>query len=130
MDRFNSRKTFPAGSTIFSEGDFGRSAYLVEQGRVEIYRGNGAGRCSLDTLGPSELFGEMALVDKGKRSATAAALEDTVCLVLSEADLDQALDRADPFLRNLCLVLSKRLRASNNKISPLTREIADALAAA
>lgn len=130
MDRSHSRKTFPAGSTIFSEGDYGRSAYLVEQGRVEIYRGRGAARCALDTLGPNELFGEMALVDKGKRSATATALEDTVCVVLSEDDLDRALDRADPFLRNLCLVLSKRLRSSNEKIAPSTGEIAGALAAA
>lgn len=129
MDRFQSRKTFPAGATIFSEGDYGRSAYLVERGQVAIYRGRGTGRCALDTLGPNALFGEMALVDKGQRSATATAVEDTVCLVLSEEDLERALERADPFLRTLCLVLSKRLRSSNDRIDPTRGEIAHTLAA-
>lgn len=111
-----SRKTFSAGAPIFREGDHGRTAYLIEAGRVELFIGDGADRRDLGVLGPSELFGEMALVDKGRRSASARALEDTVCVVLQEQDLDRALERADPFLRNLALVLSRRLRESNRKI--------------
>ena len=114
--RVMNRKTFPAGSQIFREGDHGRTAYLVERGQVQLYIGDGGARCELGVLGPSELFGEMALVDKGRRSASARAVEDTVCYVLQEQDLDKALERADPFLRNLALVLSKRLRNSNGKL--------------
>lgn len=114
--RFFSRKIFNAGETIFRQGDRGSSAYLVEAGQVDLYLGEGDARCDLESVGPNGLFGELALVDKRERSATAVAAVDTTCLVLNEDDLDRVLDRADPFLRNMMQVLSARLRANNDRV--------------
>lgn len=116
QDRIWSRKRFSAGETIFRQGEHGTAAYLIEDGRVDLFLGEGAARCDLDTVGPNGLFGELALIDKGERSATAVAAEDTTCLVLREADLDRVIEKADPFLRNMMDVLSARLRANNEKV--------------
>ncbi|MEM6492718.1 MAG: cyclic nucleotide-binding domain-containing protein [Pseudomonadota bacterium] len=112
--RVFSRKTFNAGETIFRQGERASTAYLVEAGQVDLYLGEGAARCDLESVGPNGLFGELALVDKGERSATAVAAEETTCLVLHEADLDRVMEKVDPFLRNMMQVLSARLRANNN----------------
>lgn len=116
QNRIWSRKRFAAGETIFRQGEQGTSAYLIEDGRVELYLGQGETRCDLEPVGPNGLFGELALIDKGERSATAVAAEDTICLVLREADLDRVIEKADPFLRNMMDVLSARLRANNDKV--------------
>lgn len=116
LNRVWSRKTFPAGEIIFRQGERGTTAYLVEEGQVDLYLGEGSSRCDLDSVGPNGLFGELALVDKGERSATAVAVADTTCLLLNEADLDRVLEKADPFLRNMMDVLSARLRANNAKV--------------
>ena len=112
-DRIWSRKSFPKGTVIFRQGDAASTAYLIEEGEVELFVGDNDDRYVLDTLGPNGLFGELALIDKGLRSATAVAKSELTCLILHEQDLDRVLDRADPFLLKLMRVLSKRVRSTN-----------------
>ena len=70
----------PAGTVIFEEGSEGEEMYGVIEGKVELRLANG----NSIALGPEETFGEMALVDRSPRSATAVAVEDTKLAVIDK----------------------------------------------
>jgi CRP-like cAMP-binding protein len=70
-------RTFQAGEMIFSEFEPGDTFYLIQSGRVELVKIIGDIEKTLDILQPSEMFGEMAILENSPRSATAIAL-DTV----------------------------------------------------
>ncbi len=86
-------QTFKAGSVIVQEGTEGECLYIVAKGNLEIFvKGQ-----SLTHKVPGEFIGEVALLQKGKRTASAVAREDTVLLSLSRSDLDEAFKK-DPNL--------------------------------
>src|SRR5258708_1769747 len=73
---------------IFAYGDAGDSLYIVRKGRVRIFMEDARGqRIILAENGPSELFGEISLLDGGPRTASAEAAENTVLLMLNRDDL-------------------------------------------
>ncbi|MCG8548199.1 MAG: cyclic nucleotide-binding domain-containing protein, partial [Alphaproteobacteria bacterium] len=106
------RQIFPAGAQIFSEGDDGRFAYVIEGGQVEISTFNNGRRVVIARLENGELLGEMALVDDTPRSATAVAVEDTQVVVIDRASLQQYIDSADELVQLLLRVTLERLRAT------------------
>jgi CheY-like chemotaxis protein len=88
-----SRRRFKAGEVIFNEGDAGFEAYVIESGRVTIFKQVEGQKVALGELGPSGVFGEMALIDDEPRMASAEAAAETVCLVLPKATLKAQLNR-------------------------------------
>jgi EAL domain-containing protein (putative c-di-GMP-specific phosphodiesterase class I) len=107
------RLTFPAGSYVFRQGDIDDRAYIIESGAIEISTRQGV----LAVLPASEIFGEMALLDQGERSATAKALEDTSLIVVERQQIQSKVDRADPVLRFLLSLLLNRLRSTHRALS-------------
>jgi len=107
---------FPAGELIFSEGDSGDCAYLVEHGRVSISIGRGPEKRLIATRGPGEIFGEMAIIDGSPRSANATALEATRLRRVTRERLSRRVEKADPVLRMVLDVLLVRLRAALSDI--------------
>jgi hypothetical protein len=86
--------TFPAGALIAREGVREQSAYLVQQGRCEIYRGEDAARRTLREVGPGEVFGEIALFTEAPRTANIRALTDVRLLVVTPPLVERELERA------------------------------------
>ena len=77
-----------AGATLFNAGEPGESLYVVRTGEVELYIKDTAGqKIVLTVAGAGEIFGELALLDRGARTATAIALVDTELLELDREDL-------------------------------------------
>lgn len=77
-----------AQETLFRAGEPGESLYLVRSGEVELFiRDNVGQKITLDTAGPGDFFGEIALLDSGPRTATAVALQDTDLIELDRDDL-------------------------------------------
>src|SRR4051812_2825291 len=77
-----------AGQTLFQTGDPGESLFVVHSGEIELYIKDTAGqKIVLNVAREGELFGELALLDSGPRSATAIALMDAGLLVLDRDDL-------------------------------------------
>jgi CRP/FNR family cyclic AMP-dependent transcriptional regulator len=105
------RKPFPAGHTIFAEGQPGRHAYLVQSGSVDIVKDGTDGPLVLGRIGAGGLFGEMALIDDAPRMASAIARENTVCIVISKAVMEKKLAAADPFVVGLLRILLGNLRS-------------------
>lgn len=104
------REKFPSGAKIFREGEPGTYAYLIERGKVEISAATKGTKVALNTLGPGDLFGEMALIDNHSRSATATALEDTEVIPLEKSTLEQKIGSSDPVLHLLLRVVLDRFR--------------------
>ncbi|MDW8479040.1 MAG: EAL domain-containing protein [Xanthomonadales bacterium] len=107
-----SERSLPAGALIFREGDPPDRAYLIAEGRVQILSERGPEPVVYDTLGPGEVFGEIAVLDAERRTATARALTD-VRLVPIECDqLLERLEQSDPILRQLIRKLLRRYRTT------------------
>ena len=77
-----------AGETLFHAGDPGDSLFIVREGQVELFIKDTVGqKIVLTTAGPGDMFGELAMLDSGPRTATALALSDCEVLVLDRDDL-------------------------------------------
>ncbi|KYG61187.1 EAL domain-containing protein [Bdellovibrio bacteriovorus] len=98
---------------IFSEGDAGDCAYIIEKGRVLIYLSKDKEDIPLTILGEGEIFGEMALIDNQNRSASVRALEDVRLAIVTKQQVLERVSTADKVVQLLMRVLLKRLRRKN-----------------
>lgn len=103
-------RKFKAGACIFSQGEDGDLAYIVESGVVKISATEKNASVTLGMLNPGQLFGEMALIDDAPRTATATAVEDTVLTIINREQLIERLNNAEPTLRMLIHVIIERYR--------------------
>ena len=116
--------TYTRGKTIFREGDPGKELFIVTRGRVSAYIGqSGGGDIRLVTFAPGTVFGELAILDAGPRSASVIADDDVICYVLSEEQFaalaGDAPAVAIKLLAGLGRELSGRLRRANRTIRQL-----------
>jgi CRP/FNR family cyclic AMP-dependent transcriptional regulator len=111
-------RSFPAGTRVFHEGDSSDACYIVKSGSFRVTREHSDGRAiTLATLGPGEIFGELAMLDGDKRSASAEALTDGELLALPAGDVRALLARHPEIALKLVAGLVRRLRAANVRIS-------------
>jgi len=104
------REAFPAGATIFREGQMAKTAYIVLRGEVQIVTVNAAGQeVALTTIKKGQFFGELALMSDSQRTATAKTNEGCEVLYIEQDKLKQKLRDADPFLRFWIQYLSQRV---------------------
>ena len=76
------------GHTLFQAGDPGDSLFIVREGQIELFIKDTAGqKIVLTTAEPGDMFGELAMLDHGSRTATALALTNCEVLVLDRDDL-------------------------------------------
>ena len=110
------RRTIEKNAILFEEGDSGDEAYLIAQGTVEIFRRAGNREESIAVLGRGEVIGEMSLIDRSPRMASARASQDTQLIVISQDDLSHrmaALEQTDKVLKLLMDTLVRRLRGQS-----------------
>ena len=110
-----------AGVTVFREGDFDSSLYVVETGRVAIdIAVPGRGRMTILTVGPGEVFGWSSLFLQRPKTASARTVEPTRALLLAADPLRELCD-TDPRLgylltRRILDVVSERLKATRMQL--------------
>jgi len=120
-------KSFPKDTLLIKEGTVGLGMFAITSGRVEIYKGEGENRNTLNVLDSGTIVGEMALVDEEYPSANVRALELTECLVISR-DSFHALLRQEPGAAMAVMsVLAERIRQSQGKIRELERKVSAAV---
>ena len=112
------RRTFPPGSNIFSEGEVGDCAYVIESGTIEISALRQGKKMLLAELREGELFGEMALIDGQVRSATATARDEATLVMIHRHQVREKITKADPLLNLFLQVILDRLRSANSFITP------------
>jgi CRP/FNR family transcriptional regulator len=111
-------RSFPAGDVIFREGDDSDTCYVVRSGRARAIREHIDGRqITLATFGPGDIFGELAMFDDERRSATVEAAEDLEVLGILGRDMRELLGRHPDIAVKLVVGLGRRLRAANERLA-------------
>jgi CRP-like cAMP-binding protein len=94
-----------AGSTLVREGDFGYAAYAITAGTADVIHDGTV----VATLGPGDLFGEIAILSSGRRTATVVARTDMTLVTVLNRDMWR-LERESPAVaETLRATISKRL---------------------
>jgi CRP/FNR family transcriptional regulator, cyclic AMP receptor protein len=104
------------GESLFQEGDPGDSMFVMQSGRVRVFRKIGKTEVTLANLGPGELFGEMAVLEGLPRTATAVAAEPTVVVELNRKVFEDMIRENGEIGLRILRKLSGRLREADQKI--------------
>jgi CRP-like cAMP-binding protein len=106
MERLNVKKD----AFVFSEGDQGDAAYVVDLGSIAIVKSVDGQAVRLATVRIGGMFGEMAILDGSPRMASAQAIEDSTLIVVPRHAIESKLGKSEPALRTVFRVLVQNLR--------------------
>lgn len=121
------KRNYLAGEYIFYQGDPGIGLYVIIEGEVQIIReSNNGEKITLALFQQGDFFGELALVDNDKRSASAIAKGDTKLSVIFKPDLDEFIEKYPKkgikILRGIAEITAVRLRTLNEDYFNLRKE--------
>src|SRR5437763_15883023 len=107
-----------AGEVVFREGDESNTCYIVRSGRTRAVREHSDGRSiTLAHFGPGDIFGELAMFDDERRSATIETLEDTEAIAILGGDMRRLLGEHPDIAVKLIAGLGRRLRETNERLA-------------
>src|SRR4051812_39732625 len=111
-------RRFAAQQVIFREGDSSDTCYVVRKGHARALRENTDGRqISLAHFGPGDIFGELAMFDDERRSATVETLDDFEAIAILGADMRRLLREHPDISVKLVIALGRRLRETNERLT-------------
>jgi CRP/FNR family transcriptional regulator len=111
-------RAFPAGQVIFREGDASDTCYVVRNGHARAVRENVDGRTiTLAHFGPGDIFGELAMFDDERRSATVETLDEVEAVAILGADMRRLLREHPDIAVKLVIGLGRRLREANERLA-------------
>ncbi|HLM87197.1 MAG TPA: Crp/Fnr family transcriptional regulator [Solirubrobacteraceae bacterium] len=111
-------RRFEPGEAVFREGDASDTCYVVRDGRVRAVRSHGDGRTiTLATFGPGDIFGELAMFEDERRSATVEAIERTSVVGVLGPDMRRLMREFPEIAIRLVIALGRRLRETNERLS-------------
>jgi len=112
------RRHFEAQQTIFREGDDSDTCYIVRSGHARAIRVHPDGRSiTLSHFGPGDIFGELAMFDDEKRSATVETLDEVDAVAILGPDMRRLLREHPDMSVKLVIGLGRRLRAANERLA-------------
>jgi len=113
-------RVFQKGEIIFSEFEPGDAFYLIQSGRVQIVKIMGDIEKTIDILQPTEVFGEMAILEDSPRSATAIALDQVKVLEFNRANFEVLMMGNPQIALKLLKLFTKRIYDQKRRFMILT----------
>jgi CRP-like cAMP-binding protein len=111
-------RSFATGQAVFREGDSSDTCYIVSSGHARAVRQHADGRIiTLATFGPGDIFGELAMFEDERRSATVEALQDMSVIAVLGPDMRRLMVEHPQISTRLVIALGRRLRESNERLS-------------
>ena len=111
-------RSYDGQQVIFREGDDSDTCYIVRSGHARAIRQHSDGRTiTLARFGPGDIFGELAMFDDERRSATVEALDDLSTVAIPGSAMRGLLERHPAIAVKLVIALGRRLRAANERLS-------------
>ncbi|HTB71469.1 MAG TPA: Crp/Fnr family transcriptional regulator [Solirubrobacteraceae bacterium] len=111
-------RDFEPSEVVFREGDASDTCYVVRSGRARAIRTHSGGRTlTLATFGPGDIFGELALFEDERRSATIEAIEATSALAVLGPDMRRLMSEHAEISARLVIALGRRLRETNERLA-------------
>jgi len=103
---------------VFREGDESNTCYVVRSGHARAVREHADGRqIALATFGPGDIFGELAMFDDERRSATVETIDAVEALAILGPDMRRLMLRRPQLAVALAASLSRRLRSTNERLA-------------
>ena len=99
----------PAGAVLCRQGTLGSQTFIIVSGQAEVTIDG----VRIATLGPGSFFGEMSVLDRGRRVATVTALTPMTLLVLSSQELELLLGDVPKVARHMLATMGSRLRQAD-----------------
>jgi CRP-like cAMP-binding protein len=122
---------FRARAYVFTEGDPARWFCLVKTGHVKILRHARSGRdVVLELLGPGEMFGGVAVIEKRPYPASAQATEPSVVVKIPQEPIVALAEREPSIVREIALMIGRRLRGAHDSVTSLAADPVEARLAA
>jgi len=115
-------KTFKPGMSLFRENDRSRELYIIQTGKVKVFRKVGTREIELATLGKGAVLGEMALIDGKPRSASAKALEESSVILINADVFHKKIAGVPPWFLSIVRMTSQKIRQANRRLRAITRE--------
>jgi CRP-like cAMP-binding protein len=112
---------YEAGQEIVRQGDTGVGAFIIRSGKVDVVQDRGGKEQKLATLGPGDVFGEMALLDEFPRSATARAVEPTTAFGIQRWHFRGILESHPQIALALLPMLTRRIRNAEGMLPAAAR---------
>jgi CRP-like cAMP-binding protein len=111
-------RAFEPGQAVFREGDASDTCYVVREGHARAIRRHPDGRTiTLATFGPGDIFGELAMFEDERRSATVEAIEPTSVVGVLGPDMRRLMSEHPAIAMRLVIALGRRLRETNERLS-------------
>jgi CRP-like cAMP-binding protein len=105
VGRFMDRVDVPAGRTLASEGSFAHEFFVIDSGEATVTRGSALIR----SLGPGDFFGEIALLESDRRTATVTADTDMRLIVMHSREFHSMMAEAPDVAERVRTVMQERL---------------------
>jgi CRP/FNR family cyclic AMP-dependent transcriptional regulator len=111
-------RRFSAGEIVFREGDQSDTCYVMRSGHARAIRDHGEGHAlTLAHFSHGEIFGELAMFDDERRSATVEAIDEVEVLAILGADMRRLLREHPDIAVKLLIALGRRLREANSRLA-------------
>jgi CRP/FNR family transcriptional regulator len=111
-------RRFDAGDVVFREGDSSDTCYVVRSGHCRAVREHADGRTiTLATFGPGDIFGELAMFEEERRSATVEAVDQVTVVAVLGGDMRRIMREHPQISMRLVIALGRRLRETNERLA-------------
>ena len=113
-------RSFPKNTVVIHENDPADSLFIIESGKVKVYCSDKNGKeFIMNTLGHGDYFGELALLDDDRRSASVRTMEKADFCIIYKQDFNQVLDQHPNIAKTLIRNITRRVRALTEKVKSL-----------
>ncbi len=109
---------------VFRQGDIGDCLYVVQEGEVEVIDESGGRETLLRVAGFNEMFGEMAVFEREKRSATIRARGEARILTIDKKNFLRRINEDPSLAFNIVQTMSRRVRELSAEVVRLRRQLA------
>jgi CRP-like cAMP-binding protein len=109
-------RSLKPGEILFEEGTQGRELFIIQEGKVGIYKDTPDGRIELAVVEKGGIIGEMSLLDNLPRSATVQAVEPCKVLIVNQASFDKIMQEIPVWLQSIIKIVVSRLRDANKRV--------------
>jgi EAL domain-containing protein (putative c-di-GMP-specific phosphodiesterase class I)/CRP-like cAMP-binding protein len=123
MDSIDFQITFDTDEYIFREGDDGDCAYIIDSGMVEVSLDKEGHKLVVATLTKGDILGEMAIINREVRSASARAIVPTVATSIPLDYVSQKIEQSDPTVRMFLRLAMARYRDMNARLAQVFEEL-------
>jgi CRP/FNR family transcriptional regulator, cyclic AMP receptor protein len=111
------RRSFEPGQVMFREGDPSNTCYVVRSGLARAVRDHADGRSiTLAEFGPGDFFGELAMFDDERRSATVEAIDQLEVVGIAGLDMRRLVREHGDIALGVVVGLGRRLRGANDRV--------------